>query len=721
MVPFLLLCLLIFHSGVVTAQVLGDTLQQGGLMNATNSLMSSQKKFSMRFFDGYLGRYLGLYYNNIQFGSNPLWVGNRNTPVNLTSVLSVESESGYLIVSSDLGTTDSPPIMVLYNSSMGFNRTATLLDTGNLVLREGGVTLWQSFDYPTDTLLPGMKLGFNHKTSSAWLLTSWMNENDPSLGAFTLEWDSRERGLVVKFRGKVHWTSGKLRNNIFEKMVSNIDYKYINHSDVEREDYFSYTVDLEDAHLSMPDSPGWKLTYNGNIYEHANEEILIAAVDNCYGYNTNRSKNTSVNNIAGCELFEQPKCRNAMQKFEAQTGFFTSSSDIKFFTNDHITGYSDCKAKCWEDCDCIGFMTNEETECIFSRGSTNPKFHNDGNSNKIYILTTDSTSHSHKKWNKDILVVVLILGFYIVVVFSSGILCDRGKNILEAKDNQIQELLEMDRNSELGRHNINDIRFYSFKSIAVATKNFSTDNKLGEGGFGPVYKGEFPKGKVVAVKKLSRKSKQGISELKNELTLVANLQHTNLVRMLGCCIDREEKMLIYDYMPNKSLDLFLFDESKKVQLTWERRFSIIEGISQGLLYLHKYSRLKIIHRDLKAANILLDQNMNPKISDFGLARIFMQNLPEANTSRVVGTYGYMAPEYAMEGIFSVKSDVYSFGVLILEILSGRKNKSFYDVEVPYNLVALAWELWNSDAAFELMDPSLADSCIQHQFMRFTFP
>ncbi|KAL2525297.1 Cysteine-rich receptor-like protein kinase 10 [Abeliophyllum distichum] len=211
-------------------------------------------------------------------------------------------------------------------------------------------------------------------------------------------------------------------------------------------------------------------------------------------------------------------------------------------------------------------------------------------------------------------------------------------------------------------------------------------------------------GREIAVKVLSRMSDQGLLEFKTELILISNIQHVNLVKLLGFCIHGDEKMIVYDYMPNKSLDFYLFDPAKKELLNWDTRFNIIEGIAQGLLYLHKYSRLRIIHRDLKAGNILLDDNMNPKISDFGLAKIFKQNVIEANTNRRVGTYGYMAPEYAMQGIYSVKSDVYSFGVLVLEIVSGQKNNSFHNEEGPLNLVEYAWELWSKDAALELMDP-----------------
>jgi len=178
---------------------------------------------------------------------------------------------------------------------------------------------------------------------------------------------------------------------------------------------------------------------------------------------------------------------------------------------------------------------------------------------------------------------------------------------------------------------------FDLSQLQRATENFSEGNRLGRGGFGPVYKGQLSDGQEIAVKRLASHSGQGFTEFRNEVELIAKLQHTNLVRLLGCCIEGEEKNLVYEYMPNKSLDFFIFDENQSSSLNWSKRRVIIEGIAQGLLYLHKHSRLRVIHRDLKASNILLDQDMNPKISDFGLARIFGSNDTEGNTKRVVGT------------------------------------------------------------------------------------
>ncbi|KAF9610143.1 hypothetical protein IFM89_020275 [Coptis chinensis] len=264
--------------------------------------------------------------------------------------------------------------------------------------------------------------------------------------------------------------------------------------------------------------------------------------------------------------------------------------------------------------------------------------------------------------------------------------------------------------------NVESLQF-NFGTVRAATDNFSDANKLGQGGFGPVYKGRLLDGREIAVKRLSRNSVQGVIEFKNEALLVVKLQHRNLVKLLGFCLEEDEKLLIYEFVPNASLDHFIFDPIKRTYLDWETRYKIIGGIAQGLLYLHEDSRHRIVHRDLKAGNILLDAKMNPKIADFGMARLFVMDQIEDTTNRIVGTYGYMAPEYAMHGQFSVKSDVFSFGVLILEIISGRKNKCSFQSERAEDLLSYAWKLWEGGTALELIEPALKEQYSRTEVMR----
>ncbi|KAM3259439.1 hypothetical protein ACQJBY_050963 [Aegilops geniculata] len=259
-----------------------------------------------------------------------------------------------------------------------------------------------------------------------------------------------------------------------------------------------------------------------------------------------------------------------------------------------------------------------------------------------------------------------------------------------------------------------DSMLMDISTLRAATGGFAESNKLGEGGFGAVYKGTLPDGEEIAVKRLSKSSTQGVEELKNELALVVKLKHKNLVRLVGVCLEQQERLLVYEFIPNRSLDQILFDAEKGEQLDWGKRQRIIRGIARGLQYLHEDSQLKVVHRDLKASNVLLDADMNPKISDFGLARLFGRGQTQGVTNRVIGTYGYMAPEYLMRGNYSVKSDVFSFGVMVLEIVTGRKNS---DTSQSEDLLTTIWEHWMAGTVLEKMDPSMNNSFSQSDAMR----
>ncbi|XP_023640441.1 G-type lectin S-receptor-like serine/threonine-protein kinase SRK [Capsella rubella] len=256
-----------------------------------------------------------------------------------------------------------------------------------------------------------------------------------------------------------------------------------------------------------------------------------------------------------------------------------------------------------------------------------------------------------------------------------------------------------------------------FGTILRATENFSDANEIGHGGFGTVYKGRLPSGQEIAVKKLSAISRQGIVEFKTEVMLIANLQHINLVRLVGWSVHKDERVLVYEYLENGSLQQRLFGGGQNsCELNWQTRFNIIKGIAQGLAYMQQGSRDMIIHRDLKPGNILLDRGMVPKISDFGLARICNRREREANTTKPSGTFGYMSPEYAESGSYSTKSDIFSFGVMLLEIVSGKENRTFSYSLCNTNLLSYMWTKWHDENWEDTVDQTIREysSSIQKQ-------
>ncbi|KAK7342872.1 hypothetical protein VNO80_25829 [Phaseolus coccineus] len=672
-----------------------DSLKPGDIFNSSSQLYSKSRKYFLDFYSiqslHKAFTYLAIH---SAYDTTVVWKGNRDQIVHPSDpVLSLNFSGVLKIESSSL----KKPI-ILYSSPQPINNTvATLLDTGNFVLQHlhsNGTTtlLWQSFDYPTDTLIPTMKLGVNHKTGHRWLLYSQLTYGRATPGTFNLEWEPREQELVIRRRGKVCWKSGKLRNNRFEHIPEDaqgvLKYSILSNGD---EDTFSFTSTNE-SHTRW-----WYLWDIGRL-SYNEKEGYVARADLCYGYN----------NTDGCQRWEDiPKCRIPGDVF-TKKNLRPNYENFTFDMNQNIT-YSECEAACWSDCNCNGFteIYEDRSGCRFYHWNSSKDYIVDGtvSGQDIYLLENKGNIIAHRHGTKRWIWITTVIAATLLIICAS-ILClaiKKRKHLLQEKKRKEMSLIEDFGNDLNKKHGL---KVLDYTLVVAATNEFSSDNKIGQGGFGPVYKGTLPTGEEVAIKRLSRSSAQGIVEFKNELTLICELQHMNLVQLLGCCIHEEEKILIYEYMPNKSLDFYLFDCTRSKLLDWNKRFNIIQGIAQGLLYLHKYSRLKVIHRDLKASNILLDENMNPKISDFGMARMFTQQDSISNTNRVVGTYGYMSPEYAMEGIFSTKSDVYSFGVLLLEIVSGRKNTSFYDDDHPLNLVGHVWELWKDDKYFELVDPSL---------------
>lgn len=716
-----------------------DTIFQGQHLRVGEKIESANKEFRLEFFslDGNEAHYIGIFYNlpsNVTLFSDdyrPVWVANRDNPIPYASgnYLTLDDD-GKLKIFYGRGS-----FVMFSNNVTTRNASVTLFDNGNFVLVElntnGSVnkTLWKSFDYPTDTLLPGMKLGRNVKTGQVWSLTSWISKDIPASGSFRIGVDKNDTDqLIMSWNGSVFWTSGRWENGTFGNVSRVSHYDYVGFSFVSTEDekYLTYSV-AGDRTLSR---------YVMDTFGFIKERGAAGPFGVCF-YKPG----------LGCVTEESIECSIRNDSWFRRRPNSVSGDRFRF-ENKNMSLF-DCKRLCENNCSCSAFtsITASGTDCeIWSNVSILSSL----NGSDVFILdderdsvpsrnrsttnapstislppvlapapSPDSTSGSSKGISRKWWIwLIAATGLTLFVGLSSLCYFLHGKGKAKATALLLlNQTANLSKKRKIDKKMSHEVQLYSLESLAMATDNFSPGKKLGEGGFGPVYKGELPDGQEVAIKRLSTSSGQGLLEFKNEILLIAKLQHTNLVRLLGYCTQREERILVYEYMHNKSLDFFLFDSNKKELLNWDTRFRIIEGIAQGLLYLHKYSRLKVIHRDLKSSNILLDADMNPKISDFGLARIFGTQESEANTKRIVGTHGYMSPEYALRGIVSTKTDVFSFGVLLLEIVSGKKNNSCYDSEHPLNLIGLAWELWREERALELVDTTLIESCSRNEVMR----
>ncbi|XP_056172878.1 G-type lectin S-receptor-like serine/threonine-protein kinase At4g27290 isoform X2 [Syzygium oleosum] len=714
----------------------GDTLSSVQSIKEGETLVSQGRKFELGFFSAGSSKnsFLGIWF--VVSPETVVWVANRNSPLNDSNGTLEISNEGELVLLNQ-----SKSVIWSTNSTkvMG-NPVAQLLDSGNLVLRESNSSdsvdySWQSFDYPSDTMLDGMTLEWNFRTGLEHHLTSWRSTDDPSPGDYTSgykidglpqveivskgsvkvyrtgPWNGVEFGgihsdpnIAVKTIAVYNGTGAYLK---FETLKDNIIVKFALSSDGVMQVHLLKSGSREwDLMSSLPHDPCDTYGLCG-----ANGVCRVNQTPRCLCLQGFMPKSQEpwdmLNSTEGC-------IRKITLNCSRQEGFKKLSQvklpdlvDFQLFKNMSL---GECKVECLKNCSCTAYANSDirGVGCLMWFGDLIDikEIYAVDNGQYLFLRLPASeldSIHGPSKKLVTIIVASAISGLLVVGMTLSIIWKRRMKR---------RALVGMTS----GTDDI-DLPLYDFATVAIATNHFSQTNKLGAGGFGSVYKGSLSTGQEVAVKRLSKFSRQGPDEFMNEVILIARLQHRNLVGLVGCCIDGEERMLIYEYMPNKSLDYFIFDHDGSSSLEWKRRFDIFLGIARGLLYLHQDSKVQVIHRDLKTSNILLDYDMNPKISDFGLARNFQGDDTEAKTRRIVGTYGYMSPEYAFDGKFSVKSDVFSFGVLLLEMVSSQRNRGFQHPDHYHNLLWHAWLLWSEERAMELVDVSLCDSVVESQSER----
>ncbi|KAH9796637.1 Receptor-like serine/threonine-protein kinase SD1-8 [Citrus sinensis] len=763
-----------------------DTLTATQNLTYGKTLVSSDDVFELGFFSpGSSGKwYIGIWYKNI-VQRTYVWVANRDDPL--------ANSSGVLrIINQRIGLFDGSQNLVWSsNQTKATNPVAQLQDSGNFVLKEAGSDeiLWQSFDYPTDTLLPQMKIGWDLKTGFEWYLTSWKSTDDPSTGdnSFKLDFHGFPEGFLWNKQERKYrsgpWNGVRFSGVPEMKPIEGINFEFF--IDQDHDVYYSFFIENKNLFSRLIVSPdGFLQRFTWIEANKIWNPFWYAPKDQCDNYGECGPFgicDTNASPVCQCMRGFEPKDPQAWSLRDGSGGCVRKTelqcSEDKFLQlknmklPDTTTSFVDynmtlkeCEAFCSRNCSCTAYANTNitgGTGCVTWTGELKDirKYAEGGQDLYVRLAASDigilgraptvggtfkpvpqprlevparTGRHRFSQqrrlpcdsnwganpvkplkgtplpveptlcWSLDYnlarlgdnpmshieirgafggdganatpIIIGVTVGSAILILGLVACFLWRRKTLLGRQIRKTEPRGHPERSQDLLLNQVVisskrdysaektddlELPLFDFETIVRATDNFTDYNKLGQGGFGIVYKGRLLEGQEIAVKRLSRNSGQGIEEFKNEVRLIAKLQHRNLVRLL--------------------------DKARSSILNWQRRFNIICGIARGLLYLHQDSRFRIIHRDLKASNILLDKEMTPKISDFGMARIFGGDQTEQNTKRVVGTYGYMSPEYAMDGLFSVKSDVFSFGVLLLETV---------------------WRLWKEGKVLEMVDSSV---------------
>ncbi|CAN1222079.1 G-type lectin S-receptor-like serine/threonine-protein kinase RKS1 [Linum grandiflorum] len=730
-----------------------DTLEpKQTLFDNGQVLVSNGETYSLGFFtpgnSTSHNRYLGIWYTHVSL-QTVVWVANRDNPIsNTTGSLSINDRQGSLVL-RQANMMNGGATSTIWTTNISFtsgnSNMVKLLDSGNLVvLNLENRILWQSFDHPTDTIFPNMKFGVDHRRGLNRQLRSWKSPDDPASGDWYYEMDPNGLPQMILYKNRTKqwrigpWNGIRWNGITGSSRVFDFSTSVLNDN---QETTFTWDIQNPTANISRMYLDPSGFMKMATWHDDRWIEFATAPTDLCDRYGV-CGPNGYCDPYAGeldcsCLPGFKPMVPSDWDLRESGGGCIKKRPDNNSncgkkgegfvrVENAKVPDTSEgkldsslnlemCEEECLKNCSCSAYASANLTSgsgCIMLYEDLVDTRVYDGDGQDLYVRVDAIELVEYRKGRegrqtrkkKKLLAIILasvgVTMFWAVCVVYCLLKSKRNGNysllsnfLTAISMAQNQSLDDEDKDS--------NVPIFGVTEIFTATNNFSLDKKLGQGGFGSVYKGILLDGKEIAVKRLSQTSKQGVQEFKNEVRLVSKLQHKNLARLLGCCIHEDEKMLVYEYLPNKSLDLFIFDKIRSSLLDWKTRFDIIIGIARGLLYLHQDSRLKIIHRDLKPGNVLLDATMNPKISDFGMARLFGEDQMEANTIRVVGTYGYMSPEYAMKGLYSTKSDVFSFGVLTLEIVSGKRSNHPYLEDPSFSLIDHVWELWREGRETEI--------------------
>ncbi|XP_058763583.1 G-type lectin S-receptor-like serine/threonine-protein kinase At2g19130 [Vicia villosa] len=690
--PCFMLCLLIICFFLHTYPSLSalTTISSNQSLSGDQTLVSKDGNFELGFFNSgnSSNYYIGMWYKKISLRTY-VWVANRDDPVSDKSASKLAISDGNLVVldqsknlvwSTNLSSTSSDSV------------SAVLLDTGNLILSNrpnasASDALWQSFDFPSDTWLPGGKIKLDKITKKPQYLTSWKNSEDPATGLFSLELDPNGTNsyLILWNKTQQYWTSGSWNGQIFSlvpEMRSNYIYNFTFENNA-NESYFTYSL-YSNSIISrfvmdvsgqikqftwLESSQQWNL-----FWSQPRGQCQVYAFCGAFG-SCNEISKPSCNCLNGY----QPKSQSdwdlgdyssgcvKTNKFQCEVSSNPSSgAKDRFLTKSNLAlpekaqpvakaGLSEeCESTCLSNCSCTAYAYNS-SGCFIWRGEllNLQQLSQDDSNGQTLFLKLAASEFPDSKSNKGTTIGIVggaVGGIVILLVLVLILVIRRRKRLSGARTSVEGSLIA-----------------FAYRDLQNATKNFS--EKLGGGGFGSVFKGTLPDSSVIAVKKLESIS-QGEKQFRTEVSTIGTVQHVNLVRLRGFCSEGDKRLLVYDYMPNGSLDSHLFQNSKV--LDWKIRFQIALGIARGLTYLHEKCRDCIIHCDVKPENILIDSEFCPKVADFGLAKLVGRDFSRVLTT-MRGTRGYLAPEWISGVAITAKADVYSYGMMLFELVSGRRN------------------------------------------------
>ncbi|KAF8043186.1 hypothetical protein BT93_A1507 [Corymbia citriodora subsp. variegata] len=664
--------------------------------------------------------YIGIWYNKVR-EPTIVWVANRDNPVTDRYSTELKISGGNLVIVNG----SQVPVWStnLRTSSSGSSSlVAVLQDDGNFGLKDGpnsSVTLWQSFDHMTHTWLPGAKLGIDKRKKTSQVLTSWKNAEDPSTGLFSLQLQPSNEYFIWWNRSFRYYTTGKWdsKNKVFDnvpELRANTLFDFI-FVDNENESYFTYTrkngittpsrlvMDLSGLGqmLSWLPSQQW-IVFNSQPSRRCEVHNLCGPFGVCsestdnfcsclpgFSITSIREWNLS-DRSSGCKRNSNLSC--AFSTSDGEKDRFLLSSNMKLPADSQslrVRNAKECRLSCLNNCSCTAYAFKDNACLVWFGDLFNVQqlAQGDSTASSFYLRLAASDVEDPGKMSR---VTVIVAGSVssavsILAIVLFAIWRWRRKATVTTKTVE------------------GSLIAFAYRDLVVATKNFS--EKLGGGGFGSVFKGTLPDSSHIAVKKLESIS-QGEKQFRTEVSTIGTIQHVNLNRLRGFCSEGDERLLVYDFMLNGSLDYHLFYGEDSKTLDWKTRYQIALGTARGLAYLHEKCRDCIIHCDIKPENILLDAEFCPKLADFGLAKLVGRDFSRVLTT-IRGTRGYLAPEWISGVAITAKADVYSYGMMLFEFVSGRRNSELLENgAIKFFPTWAARKVSEGSDLLDLLDPNL---------------